>query len=416
MLRSIDWMTYRCQLTKNTPIELPIVDCVLGTLNIDNLGVVGLLFGLSTQSGKYPTEFYFKDSLSKLFEHWIELWNPSQTQPTLDTAEIRLLRLMGANNNHWNNRPTTTADLNFDISHPMFVVDEVRAYNWHIAPQPDNKGIGTLIMDSPRTIEIHAALDAGNYSIHSDPTKKKENNLGFLIENTARVNGIRFDENGEIDLKKEKDFYQPKTINNPTLGTPNANGKYNKYGMSCFGTIGMIIPHLPTTYGKDGKQQQLFDVIHDNQQLAMAILRQLDVSLSIQHGSEIRINGLDGKVHAYPNQLAVQLECLQRLEKIKYLTEKSFLINTVTGTEVRELFSGIGIPVTQKFLPLKDPDNSRKTLSLPYFGHQKNKPSIAGMLTTTHVNLAVINGVLMPKKQPEKNNVMNPFKTFAKPK
>jgi hypothetical protein len=461
-LRSIDWMIYHLDLVAEIPCELPIVDCVLGTLFVSDSAIVNQIENFFTVNNKYPSKYYFANHVQELFLEWYLLIGAA-----LPVAQGNL-RVIAANNNHWSNNPAVSNDVNYSVNHELFTINNSRSYDWHIQSQLDGS-YGDLVMDSPRTIEIHTALNASQYLLETpdvigtgtidnpqtpakhkldyyiknssiptaitdkitaiwkalggdkyatnliDAAREKVTNLGFLVENIARVNGLRFNDDGDIDLVKERDLYRHKTIENPSLGLPSADGKYNDYGVSCFGKIGMIIPHLPTTYKAGGKSAQLFDVVHDNQQLAIAILRQQDVSLSIQHGSEIRLKGLDGKVQAYPNQLAVQLECLQRLEKISYQTDKNLIVSTVAGTEIRELFSGIGIPVTQKSLMLTDPKNGKAKFSIPYFGHQKNKPSTAQLLTTVHVNLAVINGVLMPKKQPQAS-ITNPFKRFTAPK
>ena len=425
-INSIDWMRYELQVKKNVPITLPIVDVVFGTLTFGGKAnlVTDIKSKLTTaEPNRYHWNDYFAENIDIVVGQWKAIYQSLPSSPRADESlnivglsyavfKDPILRMVSANNNVWKNDPFQYQDINFTLDHAFFAVNNERSYNWHIRSQIDNS-IGTLIMDSPRTIEIHRALEADKYSVNElDLNEKRITTLGFLLENLARINGLRYDANGDIDLAKEKDFYQPRTLNDASLGLPTSNGKYNDYSLSCWGKIGMIIPHLPTQYNKNGNALQLWDVVHDNQQLALALFRQQDISLSIQHGSEIRVNGLDGKIHCYPNQLAIQLECLQRLEKISYITEKNFLVSTVAGTEVRELFSGIGIPVTQKFMPLKDPQNSKKVLSVPYFGHQKNKPSTAQMLTTVQINLAVINGVLMPKKQP-KASITNPFKYFT---
>jgi hypothetical protein len=467
-LRSIYWKQVNINLTRNIPITLPIQKCVLGTLSISSPDVISQVKNLPTVAGNYNWIYLFVDSLPQLFTHWNNLYIADNPIPanTLVFPESVTLHKLAANNDIWSNgNLSNNFDINFDINHPMFAVDHQRAYDWHIAPQSNNNGIGTLIMDSPRTIEIHTALNAsqylqeiaaivgtgtienpeipalhkldwyiknsggltadlkakliaiwkslgsGDYAEHSNPLMQKVNNLGYLIVNTARVLGLRPNEDGKIDRNTEKLKYLPQTLNNPSLGEASADGSFNGYSLNCWGDRGRMMPHLPTTY-KNGKSQELYDVFHDIPQQLEMILRQFDVSLSIQHGSEIRVNGLDGKIHSYPNQLAVQLECLQRLEKIGHSTDKNLLATTVSSNEIRGLYSGIGIPVTTNFLNLKDPINSKKILSVPYFTHQKNKPSTAQMLTTVQINLAVINGVLMPKKQPQ-GNIYNPFNRFV---
>lgn len=404
-LTTIFWV-WKDVLVEKDPALVPVDNIVLGTLWTEKVESVTL----SSQSGYYDIKYLFADSIDLLFTEWFALRDSKDPLNITYFPELPTRRKIAANNDVWNNGNNQYNDINFDSNHPMFKIESQRSYDWHFKPLPDNE-TGDLIMDSPRIIEIHKSLDAGNYSTNRiDSAKKRENNLGYLVESIARVNGIRLDDNGDIDLEQERKKYTPATVSNSTLGEANERGKHNNYGMSCYGKIGLVIPHLPTSY-KDGKSEVLYDVVHDHQQLMQAILRQIDISLSIQHGSEIRVNGADGKVQAYPNQLAVLLESLTRLEKISYQVEKNLLVSTVTGTEVRELFSGIGIPVTQKFIPLKDPINN-KTTRLPYFGHQKSQPSTANLISNVQLNLAVINGVLMPKKQPKANNVFNPFENF----
>jgi hypothetical protein len=381
-----------------------------------------------------------------LFAEWVAIYTSLSTQ-VIPTGNVKsknyreysqlTSRRLAANNNHWNNDNASYSDLNSDISHPMFAIDNQRAYDWHIKPVAE--GIGTLVMDSPRTIEIHKALQAQLYLSDdgsTDPTGQhtldwfiknsasekitaiwkalggdefainsidvnlpKIPTIGYLVKNIARVLGIRVDDNGKIDRAKERSTYQPLTLQNPSYGSSN-----NNYSLTCWGDLGRVSPYLPNTY-KDGKLQTLFDVYADIPQMLEACMRQLNTSLSIQHGSEIRVRGLDRKVQSYPNQLAVSLECLHRLEMINLATQKSLVTCVVVGAEVRELFSAVGVPVTNKYLPLYDSATGR-TVQLPYFGHQKNKPSLAGELATVKINLAVQTGMMAPKRS---NNIFNPF-------
>lgn len=255
-------------------------------------------------------------------------------------------------------------------------------------------------MDSPRTIEIHAALQADTYG-NGDPKT-----VAWLVNRTAQVNGIRVDVETKIDLVSEK-AYQRQTVNNPNLGN-NPTGSPD-YSLTCYGAKGKIVPHLPTSYDANGRAERLYDVVHDRAQELEAVLNQLDRSLGIQHGSEIRFTGIDGKIQSYPNQLALLLNLANKIEKIQYVSDRMLNVALVTGNEVRELYPGIGIPVTQKSLQLND-TTTGKAISLPYVGYQKNQPSIAKSLTTLAINIAVILGVLMPKKQAPSRNPFNKFK------
>lgn len=424
-LSSIDWMEYKINVFKGISVSLPIVDCVLCTLYCDSDSIKDRLISLPTNVHEYDWIDLFSSQLDSLFSRWLSLWRTALAVP-VDTSVIpgnavdiediiiketdRTLRTLGANNNHWNTRENSTVDLNVDENHPMFAINVSRTRAWHIKEQAD-RSYGGLTMDSPRLIEIHKALEAGKYSLNElstkNPKEERVSTLAWHINRQSEILGIRVDAFGKIDHQKEKDRYLPATLNNPNLVK-------DAYAINCWGTKGLTFPNLPTTYTNNGKETQLWDVVHDFPQMAMALLRQLDVALSIQHGSEIRINGIDGKVQSYPNQLAVLLECLQRLEIVRYNSERTLTTALVTSNEVRGLYSGIGIPTTQMFMQLKD--GKKGSFQLPYFTHQKNKPSIAQTLSTVLINQAVVNGVLMPKKTPEKAKLMNPFNVFKEGK
>jgi hypothetical protein len=422
-LRSIDWRSFDIILAANIPYYIDLSFAVLGTLNTSDESISKQIKDTTTAANEYPFGAYFNDSLPALFAYWQSFYsdrvpatptapngytvNRTETSKHLDS----IVRKIAANNNHWNNADlSANIDINADSSHPMFAIDENRSNVWHLNPQTE--GIGSLIMDSTRTIEIHAALNAGKYAVNElDATKDRVTNIGYLVENACRVLGLRLDANGNIDRAAERAKYLPATLNQPTLGEVDASGKYQNYDLTCWGKRGRMTPHLPTTYTPDGKATKLYDVFHDLPQMLEALLRQLDVSLSIQHGSEIRYKGLDGTVRAYPNQLAMSIECLTQLERINSNTQKTLNTSLVMGNELRGMMSGIGYPVEQRYLQLKD-GSSGVVLSLPYFGHQKNKPSIAETLTTVMVNQAIVNGVLMPKRQPPKSKLLNPFAKY----
>jgi hypothetical protein len=424
-LTSIDIADRQIRLKKDEPKLVSVTGLVLGTLWIDDDVSIepdstGQVFYSLTEMISNP------NNVADLFAYWLTLYNAEsarlasmppfnptgkQLLQTIEyTASVGDLKLLAAHNNYWQNGFNGT-DIGTDNNHPLFLVDPAAAFNNHFKPQLGGS-YGDLTMDSPRIIEIHdrmeqvaVCLESEKYSTNEiDSGLPRVTTLGYLVENIGRVLGLRYDANGKIDRENERKKYLPATLNNPNLGG-------DKYSLNCWGTSGLVFPHLPTTYTVKGKGTELFDVVHDIPQMMTAILRQLDVSLSIQHGSEIRVNGLDGKIHSYPNQLAVHLECLQKLESIKYNCERTLSASLVTSNEVRGLYSGIGIPVAQRMLQLKGANG--KTFNLPYFTHQKDKPSIATELTTVKINLAVINGVLMPKQQSGKANMLNPFNMFA---
>lgn len=299
-----------------------------------------------------------------------------------------------------------------DMTNPYTIeIHKALQANLYLTDDGTNDPTGQHTLDwfiknsaSEKITAIWKALGGDKFATNSiNPLVDRVSNLGWYVQNIARVLGIRVDDNGKIDRAKEKSIHQPLTLQDPSYGNSN-----NNYSLTCWGDKGRMSPYLPNTY-KYGKLQNLFDVYSDIPQMLEACMRQLNTSLSIQHGSEIRVRGLDNKVQSYPNQLAVSLECLHRLEKINLATQKSLVTGVVVGAEVRELFSLIGVPVTNKYLPLYDSATGR-TVQLPYFGHQKNKPSLAGELATVKINLAVQTGMMAPKKS---NNIFNPFRRLV---
>jgi hypothetical protein len=409
-LVSIDWREY--EITKGKNIKLPIVDAVLGTLWVSDNNVKDTIESVADKQGELPCKYLFKEYLAEIIDYWRDLYNEQPADSKVNCVEkYRILRLIAANNNVWTNADLhSNVDINPSALHPMFIVDEGRAYNWHFAPQ-SNGSFGSLIMDSPRVIEtldliqkIVKAFDILKWCKMPDSDDMRTWNLGEQINAIARVLGLRRKPDGKIDRQMEKDKYLPATLNNPSLNGDN-------YDINCFGDIGYCFPHLPTAYAKGGKGTELWDVVADIPQMMQAILRQLDTSLGIQHGSEIRTRSLDGSIKCYPNQLSLFLELDRKIEAIAYDANKTLATSIVTSNEVRALFSGIGIPTTQKFIPLRGADNNQ--FALPYFSHQKNQQSISNRIAGLEIQAAIVNGILLPKKQPKKAESLNPLNLFV---
>ncbi len=424
---TIDWLQYSQRVTKGKKYRLAINNPVLGTLDIDALTLGELI----DRVGDYPKAYL---PIGAAVGDLIVYWTATYTAPDVLVGTVGALntpgtynsvsgwaveneqhlfrrsvvefqsatRVLAATNDRWQ-LGSFTASLNPPTgNHPAFqgIDDQTLFYQLN-----SDNSIGTLIMDSPRIKEIHQALEAGKYATDPDLGGARVANLGWLIENSARVLGLRRKPDGKVDMPKERDKYKPKTLMNPY-------SPQGEHYLTTWGDTGRYMPFLPTTYNSDGKEEKRYDVVSDLPQMLEAMLRQLDVSLGVQHGSEIRVKGLDGKIQAYPNQLALLLHLANQIEQIKYDAAKTRNVTAVSGQEIRELFSGIGIPSTQKYLPLVDPNNGKEQ-QLPYFGHQKNQPSIANTLATLAVNIGVIVGAIMPKKPAEKTTAtLNPFERW----
>jgi hypothetical protein len=437
-LRTIDWMSYECNLTANVPITLPIVDCTLGTLHISSSVVRNQLVNSTVPITIYPYKYYFEDSLPELFIYWNQLLN------TTIAANERVLHVLGANNDHWNNRQTSTAELNFDITHPMFAVDNQRAYNWHIKPQSDGS-YGDLVMDSPRTIEIRLmieqlltalnalqyqteipaivgtgtvenpetpakhkldwyiknsqgsgipaaiitkiteiwkALGGAKYATNQlDNTKDRVTNLGFLTERIAKVLGIRFDDNGKIEVDKEKATVR-KVIDKSKDVDP------EKVGINGFGDGGMVVKRINNRFKNKGEiVSDQCVVVQDMPDLIQEYFEQANLALGIQESSAIEIKQ-DGTAARFNSQLEILVELVNLMSSGNEMTRAALVSSLVTQSQTNELIAGLGLPSVTKTIPIKI---GKKVSQLPFKGIAAHR-SISQEIATCTYNVGIGNG------------------------
>lgn len=428
-LTAIDYAEKRITLKGNVEKLVDVEGLVLGTLHASDLNIV--INSSPSGSGFYELAQMAYDSgnIASLFAYWLTLYDEEVAKqvakPPFDpigktllkeviyTSTNGELKLLAAFNDHWHNA-TLGNDIGADIDHPLFAVDEATAYKYHFKPR-SNGSFGDLEMDSPRIVELHdrieqiaTALDSEKYSINDvDPALPRVSNLGWHINRLSEVLGIRVDANGVIDREKEKTKYNPQILNNPQY----AEGDY---GVTCWGKYGMVIPRLITEYDGSGQVKQPYHVVYDLPQIVRAFQGDIDTALSLQHGTEIRTRDIDGKVGKYPNQLALMLDLHRRTQAIELYSQRSYNLNTVSNAEIRGLYGGLGIPVSQQFINATNlVGKTGVNRKLPYFSYQKGQQTIASRFTTVEVNLGIILGTIMPKSQTEKQKILNPFKRFG---
>ncbi len=431
-LRSIDWLSYEVPLIKDVPITLPITDPVLGTLWVDDSEVESLIKSLPNGSTQYAASDYFPSAVAGLFGYWNSLYAtedskslPAGTGSLISASESNqtatTVRILGANNNIWNNGDPV-ADVGFSANHPMFATDDNRAYNWHVKPVAE--GIGTLLMDSPRTIEIHKALQAQNYQtedLTATPTlhyldwyiknsspaipkaiedmiksiwnalggefyaykadgTKRVSNLGWLIQNTAKILGIRRDEDGNINEETEKTKNRRIIDSSTTVDS-------SKVGVNSFGDNGMIIRRINNRFSGNNIVADQCVIVNDLLQLISEYQEQVNLSLGLQESSAIAINSENG-VSRYPNQLAVMTELLNLANANHDLIRSTMVSSLVTQGQTSELIAGLGLPSITKTLPLKI-DGS--VSHLPYKGIAAHR-SISQEVATATANIGIVLG------------------------
>jgi hypothetical protein len=318
------------------------------------------------------------------------------------TAVDLQYQIIPALNNHWGHGATLPPFEEFYGILPD-LPPGVTYEQLFFTPQFDNS-YGVLEMDSIRTLEIRElvgdldarlqalenSLDASVYGYDPEqPTEKRGANLGWLIEKIAQVLGIRRQPSGKFLTEQEASKYQRTRANNPRWSQ-------GDYAQSTWGKFGMAINYLPTTYADGQRQDNLVDIVHDIPQLALAILDQLDHSQGIQHSSSIRLPVGD-QVQAYPNQGAAVQDTAARTIDLERSIEQLLVMGVETGNSLRELYAGIGIPVSTKSVSVKI---GGKIKSIAYPGYQQSKPSIFETLGGLQKNIGIIIGALMPRGNP----------------
>ena len=413
-LSSIDWFSYAIEVEKDREIYLPIDGCVLGTLWISDPQIESQIRSMSNKVNEYAVSDYFPDSVPALFSHWQSLYAIEDVKPLpvgagsliseSETHQVSsTLRILGANHNVWKNG-NIVDDVDFDIAHPLFAIDEQRTFDYHFKPQIESDSLGNLVMDSPKIVELWSHFCSQNPVLNDlDNDLPRLNTHGYYLTKISHLLGHRVDANGEVDLKKEAEII-PQLLHKPKW--KQGDTSYSQY---CFGKKGIVIPSLPTSYDKSGKLLEQYHICHDLPQYLLALQSDIDKSLGIEQGSQIRVKGLDGKIVPFQNQLAMAIDNQQKITILSDRIEKLYGMNLVQGQELRGLYSGIGIPVSVEKLPVTDIKGKVRDY-LPYHTHQQSQSSILGHLTAIKMNISIVLGTLMPKAE---NKTLNPFKRLA---
>jgi hypothetical protein len=360
---------------------------------------------------KYKKDFYNPDAIfnpgtgvASGFYPSIEWYPP--TNPEIKSYQVsnytwndyRVLRAT-------NRVAASTWGVDADVGdYPL--ISAAQMAEWHFLPQPSQfEQYGNIPMDSIRTIQILAllekisnAIDAETYGEDpNQPGLKRVANLGWGIMKLLEVMGIRRQPDGKYLTTTESKKYERTRENSPTW-------KQGDYGNGEWGKFGLAFKYLPTTYKDGQRQDHQYDIVHDYPQLLAAVLDQLDHSLNIQHGSEVRIPaGQD--IQSYPNQGAATIDTAARIIQMERAIEQLLTMQVETSNSVREIFAGIGIPITTK---IAKAEIGGQIVDIHYPAYQQSKPSIIETIGSLKSNVGLILGALMPQKSP-KDNPLNPW-------
>jgi hypothetical protein len=258
-------------------------------------------------------------------------------------------RIYYGNNNIWGETNVNSfLDLNYDQT--LYLGDATvidRFFTWSSNPSDLNYSMPTspYFLDSLKKIEaISRALDAEKYSVNeTDPLAPRVANLGFLLERTAAVLGIRRKPDGTIDVEAEKTAYRR------THADGGASNDEQEYNFGGFGSKGMLLRHLPNKFRNGQIVEGGYRKVHDLPQMLAELHEQVNSAVGIQEGTAIEIN-VDGKTYRYPNQLALTIEIFTMLQQTHSYSKKSFFSTVVSEQSIKEVISGLGLRTVDKNL------------------------------------------------------------------
>ena len=246
-----------------------------------------------------------------------------------------------------NNRRFDKAYNNY---HPF---NHANLLNWHLKPQIFNNidyGIGTVPMDTIRTIAMEKALEGLKYSTNElDPSKPRIATLAWHINRQSEVLGIRVKADGKVDEELEK-------TTNRRLHVEGSQGNdIQKFNPNCFGSEGMLVRHLPNKFGNKRNSCPVsggYRKVRDIPQLLAELHEQANAAMGYQEGTAIEIN-VDGEVYRYPNQLALMTEIFVTLKQSATYSKGAFFSSVVGEQSIKEVISGLGLRTVDKYLEFK---------------------------------------------------------------
>lgn len=399
-LKSIDWMYYKVDLIKGRECYLPIFSPVLGTLWIDDPVIESLIKGIPALPGQYSYADCFPSAVSGLFSYWNGLYEAANSIATavspgslisdfITTQVSSSVKILGASNNYWNNAQAVN-NLGFDINHPMFAVDNLRAYNWHIKPQSDGS-YGDLVMNSPLLENIGKALDVAKWSVNADdPNLPRVDNLGWRINRICDVAGIRVKTDGTIDTDRDKKLVRQVVNKDKTIDA-------KKIGIISFGELGMVVKRISNRFKRKGKSAEIVSdqcvIVQDIPQLMQEYFDQINLALGIQESSAIEIKqGDKGEdIARFNNQLEILIELVNLMSSSNEMTRSTLVSSLVTQSQTNELIAGLGLPSVTKTIPIQI---GKKVTQLPFKGIAAHR-SISQEVATATYNIGIVLGQVL---------------------
>jgi hypothetical protein len=289
-------------------------------------------------------------------------------------------------------------------SPPNSKLDEIHTAlnaNQYLIETPAIVGTGTI--DNPQTPATHKldwyiknsagekvtaiwkALGGNKYGTNNiDNTKDRVTNLGFLVERIAKVLGIRFDDNGKIEVDKEK-----ATVRKVIDKSKNIDSE--KVGVNSFGEGGMVVKRINNRFSHKGEiVSDQCVVLQDIPDLIQEYFEQSNLALGIQESSAIEIK--QGTTAArFNSQLELLIELVNLMSSSNEMTRAALVSSLVTQSQTNELIAGLGLPSVTKTIPVKI---DKKVTQLPFKGIAAHR-SISQEIATCTYNVGIATGQLL---------------------
>jgi hypothetical protein len=263
----------------------------------------------------------------------------------------------------------------------MFIVNNQRAFDWHVKPQSDGS-YGNLTMNSPMLEEVHASLGAGKWGINpDDPLVPRVDNLGWRINRTNQVLGIRVKTDGTIDEELEK------TTNRRLHAEGSATNDPQKFNPNCFGSEGTLVRHLPNKFNGAGTTSGGYRKVKDIPQYLAELHEQANAAMGYQEGTAIEIN-IDGQTYRYANQLALMTDLLITMKQTATYSKGAFFSSVIGEQTAKEIMGGLGLRTVDKFLEF---NVAGKVVKLYYKGISASQ-SIRRKMSAMATNIGTIIG------------------------
>jgi hypothetical protein len=265
----------------------------------------------------------------------------------------------------------------------MFIVNNQRAFDWHVKPQSDGS-YGNLTMNSPMLEEVHASLGAGKWGINpDDPDVVRIDNLGWRIKRLCDILGIRVKTDGTIDKPAEKKLARRIIAREENLDP-------KKFGVTSFGEMGMAMKRISNRFVKDKIVSDQCVIVQDIPQKIDEYFEQINLALGIQESSAVQI--VEGeKVARFNNQLEILVELVRLMSSMNEMTRSNLVSSLVTQSQSSEIIAGFGLPSVTKTIPIKI---GKSVSQLPFKGIAAHR-SMSQEIATCTYNVGLVTGQLL---------------------